>query len=735
MGTRGELERENRHRAFIISRLSLLALAVLLVWPVALHPTWWIWKPRSPASDLAVTHWPNAHFTRRVVWGDGHFPLWRPTIMSGTPFAANPLAGLYYPPNWPLLFLPWFPLALGFNLSAVTHLALAGATMYALMRRGFGTDLWAGLVAAVTYQASPKLLAHLGAGHVGWVQAWAWLPLAALCALKGCQSRRGIDDNPWQASTWALGAGVVLAVQFCADVRLSAYTLMAAASLVLAWAVSQLSGRRTSIARANEEIGTPLGAIKSVVQTAVLSVALFAGLSACQWLPGFTLLPDTTRSSMTFSDAAVWSLPWRYLSGLLLADHGGFQEWMTYVGTSTLVLAWVGAQALWHDRRRRWLGAWLTGLGAFAAWLSLGKNGGLFQVLWRIVPGLGLLRVPPRAWVLVTFTTAVLAGVGLEEARQQRDKGSYRSGHWKQALLLGAAAFPLMLLVSYWLTMGRPPLNLTMFGLITPLTIAVCAAPSVISVFARSNDPARPPQEKARGRPPKEQSGNVGWLGVAAVLLVALDLLVVDFSLIETRSPKEVFAQGHAAAEWLADQPGRFRIYSPSYSLPQHVAEQHALELADGVDPLQLRPYADYLTGAAGLQDRQGYSVTLPPFPEGGDVRTALANASPNTEMLGQLGVRYVAAAFPITHRRLDLVRRFDDVYVYKNEDARPVTGEASDPRIILADGRVLFRYRPWAVYGGVGISGLTLLGVVGWRLRAVLRQLTVPCQASEAKP
>jgi hypothetical protein len=262
------------------------------------------------------------------------------------------------------------------------------------------------------------------------------------------------------------------------------------------------------------------------------------------------------------------------------------------------------------------------------------------------------------------------------------------------------------------LTIGSPPLNLVIFGIITPLTAALCWLPQSANHLARGKDSARSSQKSA-GASASPAPRHATWLGAAAVLLVTLDLLVVDFTLIETRSPEEVFAPGDAAARWLAEQPGRFRVYSPSYSLPQQVAERYGLELADGVDPLQLQAYAEYLTRAAGLEKQQGYSVTLPPFPEGSEIRTALADASPNTEMLGQLGVRYVAAAFPIAHERLDFVRRFDDVYVYRNSDACAPGAEALDPRIVLADGTVLFRYRPWPVYGGWAISGLTLMGVL----------------------
>ncbi|OQY19499.1 MAG: hypothetical protein B6I34_09505 [Anaerolineaceae bacterium 4572_32.1] len=463
--------------------------------------------------------------------------------MSGAPFAANPLAGLYYPPNWFFLFLPWLPLEMGFNLSAVVHLWLAGATMYALMRRGFDVGAWGALAAAVAYEATPKLLAHLSAGHVGWTQAWGWLPVVILC--------------------------VVQAGKF----------------------------------------------------------------------PLLALLPEMTRASMTLHDAAAWSLPWRYLLGLLVADRGGFHEWMTYVGLSTLALAALGVWQARRVRERRWLTGWLLGLVVFAAWFSLGENGGLFTLLYRLIPGMGLLRVPPRIWVLVTFAAAALAGLGVDETIR-RGSSRRRTG-------------PLV------------------FGLI-------------------------------------------------AVGLVAADLLSVDATLVGALPPRGVFAPVQDVAVYLARarENEDFRVYSPSFSLPQHTAELYGLDLAGGVDPLQLRVYADYVNRAAGVEVG-GYGVTLPTLPPGCEVETALAGVVPDARMMAQLSVRYAVSAFPFEQDQNWLLLTVKDgVYLYENlvGAALPPGSLASgDPIITLRDGTVLFEYQPRPVYWGWAISGVTLLGLVGW--------------------
>jgi hypothetical protein len=262
-----------------------------------------------------------------------------------------------------------------------------------------------------------------------------------------------------------------------------------------------------------------------------------------------------------------------------------------------------------------------------------------------------------------------------------------------------------MLLLGYLLTVGTPPLNLLMFSVVTPLMAGLIGFRSQVSGV----------QVKTSLKLEILKPETIP--GLAAVLLVAVDLLVVDGTLIEARPPEKVFAQGREAAEWLSTQPGHFRVYSPSYSIPQHVAELYELELADGVDPVQLRDYADYLTRAAGLEP-QGYSVTLPPFQEGSDVRTALKDVVPDTEMLGLLGVRYVAAAFPIADSSLQPVGQFDGIYIYHNEKAQPVANAESGSGIVRSDGIPLYQYHPWPVYAGWAVSGVMVTGLLtGWLL------------------
>src|SRR5512139_1817146 len=88
-----------------------------------------IYPANAQFSDLTITHWPAFAYTREQMQATGQIPLWRSSILSGTPFAADPLSGMFYPPHW-FAFISAVPLELAFNLLLLFHLALAAAAMY-----------------------------------------------------------------------------------------------------------------------------------------------------------------------------------------------------------------------------------------------------------------------------------------------------------------------------------------------------------------------------------------------------------------------------------------------------------------------------------------------------------------------------------------------------------------------------------------------------------------------------
>ena len=143
-----------------------------------------------------------------------------------------------------------------------------------------------------------------------------------------------------------------------------------------------------------------------------------------------------------------------------------------------------------------------------------------------------------------------------------------------------------------------------------------------------------------------------------------VNLGVVDFMALDPRPVQTVLSEGKEVAQYLSKEPGQFRVYSPSYSLPQQTAAKFGLQLADGVDPLQLAAYAKFMEKATGVPG-QGYSVTLPPFASGDPQKDNLSYR-PDLSQLRLLDVQYIAAAFDLDMPGLSLVERFGDTRLYE---------------------------------------------------------------------
>ncbi|MBN1810214.1 MAG: YfhO family protein [Anaerolineae bacterium] len=593
--------------------LMLLVLAVVFFWRLWPAPDGFLYRPNSDDSDLMITHWPNALFIRQSLATWGQVPLWRHLILGGEPFAANPLSGLWYPPNLLLLILP---LTVAFNLLFVLHMAWAGWGAYRLAR-SIGASWAGGLLAALTVMLTPKAMAHLASGHVGLYYAWAWSPWV-LWAARRLAKRHGPGDVATAAATAAM---LILA-----DVRLGFYGGLAAAGY---WVVN---------------LKSQIPNLKWQTTAAIGAVLLAGALMAVQMMPLAAVSGRLNRGGLALEESGIASLPPSYLVGLLVADHGGFQETMTYLGAVGLFLALVGLLR-WRERERWWWG----GLALVAVVYSLGTNTPFYGLLYRVLPPLGWLRGPARAWFLVVLAAAVLAARGLTELEETRffQKTGFLRRPWTDRVAVGLAGAALAGGIGG--AVLRLPANVVAAAVVWPLAGMLIAL-------------------RAGGRLRRAL-----FVGLTLALALA-DLFYVGSTLYRVRPAGEVLTEGEAAVAWLAEQPGRFRVYSPSYSIPQHTGAVYGVEMADGVDPFQLADYVDFMRAATGV-DLPGYSVTVPSFPEvpkGEDMLLAHRNVVPDLRLLGLLNVRYLAAAYPMEVDGLVSLGERDGVHLYRNEQALP---------------------------------------------------------------
>jgi hypothetical protein len=573
----------------------------------------------SAYSDVTISHYPNLLFLQRSLAG-GSIPLWSNTILSGYPFAANPLSGMWYPPLWLALI---FQGATGLNVVVALHLLL-GAYGMLLFLQEEGLPYEIALLGGAAFQLMPKVQAHFAAGHITMVCAVMWTPWL-LWILKRYGGKRGYRA--------VVLSGIILGLTALMDLRWAAY----AGALWAAYS-GWLFAERVWGDWKKDAAGFWKAAFGWCLKTGI-AVLLALGIAAPQFLPLMAFSSLTTRNLLTSADNLSFALPLERLISLLFPDMGGYAEFVIYPG-AVMLLLFVGVlldRKIWKNKA-----FWFTALAASGMY-ALGDVVVLNRLIARL-PGFSLLRVPSRALFISNLAMIVIAC----EALTGIFRKSMPSEKEKKVRILSAAVVvvaAVMLSIGLWIMVGEIPFEMV-YG------SAVLVAAFVLLVLL-------------------VQGVLKGQAGIAVLIaLLVLDFGTVNHSSTAFWSFEKAAAQGAEAAAYLAGQEGVFRVYSPSYSLPQHTAALYGLELADGIDPLQLQAYSAYMQAASGV-DSSVYSVTIPAFAEG-EVSQANKDAVPDAELLGKLNVRYVAAEFDLVAPGLVPIVRFGETRIYENMKAYP---------------------------------------------------------------
>lgn len=573
-----------------------------------------IWK-EAIFSDLVVSHLPLSILVHDSVARWGQVPLWNPLWLGGQPLLADPLAAMLYPPHW-LTFL--FPGLATYNFLLFLHLVWTGVGQYRLTRE-LGLRQVSAFVAATGWAGLPKLLGTIGLGHVTLVYAVSWTPWLLLAAHRAARAAGG--GGGWLRAS--LRAGGVLGVIFLADPR----WILPAGLLAAAYAAFVVIRSRPT-----ERGWMRSGLVAGIAATT--GAVLSGGLA----LPLMELLPRTTRAGLDPATAGELGASGADLLGLLLPNPLHWPEVNLAVGILVLTLALSGL--LLNPGKH-----WFWGVLAFVfLLLGMGNAGVIYPLLARAIPIAGLLRVPARFLLLVGFCLSILGGFGLDDLTRGRFTQAAvertRLGLVGYFALVAGTAVGLMFLVGSHFIVARPGAGIALLF----AGVGVAAA-----LMALARGPAMP---------------NLS-LWIAG--LVILELAFLNLSALEARRPDAAVPQPFERA--LAQAWGKERAFSPTYSLPQAWAARVGLERADGVDPLQLQAYWEYMSEAVGFESEH-YSVTLPPLPTGDP--NAPHYGELDTSRLGLLNVGWIVASHPITGEHLVDAGQADMLWMYANTAARP---------------------------------------------------------------
>jgi hypothetical protein len=571
----------SRRRRELGLGLVIVGAVFLLLAPWLLDRDAAIVSPSELGTDFVNKQWPNAAYIVQGWRRWREVPLWRSGAMGGVPIAGNPSMLLVYPPYW-LVFL--FPVTWAFTLYFALHLVWAGWGAFFLARRVIKVSPGGALLAALGFALSAKVVAHVGGGHVDVIAALSWLPWLWWA----------VDALARRPSTFAV-AGAALAAAGQALTHLP--TLWLGALLTGCWWLyARLADRGPRVLRR--------WLISAAAGGGALVLAV--GLSAVQLGPMLELLPFSTRASLTLAEACRGSLPVPLLIGLALPTALAFPEWVIYVGAVALALA----PASWAARKGVAGWGFLVALVVLGTVFSVGCATPLFRLLYRVLPGLSWLRVPARMMFLVQLGWALLAGVGWDALGLIAGKRRARLAAWWGALVAVVA-------IGFAWTSLFPGLVAVPWG---SLVAVVLAAGLLAGSF--------------RGRRVR------AWALPVLAALVLLEAVALSPQLL-AREPASALTSATPVVRFLAEQPGRFRVYSPSgqVSLIQGVA--HGIETVDGNDPFQFDHYVRWADAAAGC-DRRGYSVRVPTC-TGQELKpVAHEQAQPDGALLGVGNARYV---------------------------------------------------------------------------------------------
>lgn len=199
-------------RLDLLATAGLLLVVVLLLWPLVFAgraplPDYlpWFGLDHQPVRAAWNPLWYDAigqYWPWRTLLHNGlranQLPYWDPYQLCGYAIVGNGQSALFYPVNWLVFSLP---VMVGFCLTAILHLWLAGLGSYAVVRQLGGRPA-AGLAAGIVYQ--------LSAFMTGWlmlptlISSATWLPVAVAC-LERCRATR---HPGWSAAS---GGAVALA--------------------------------------------------------------------------------------------------------------------------------------------------------------------------------------------------------------------------------------------------------------------------------------------------------------------------------------------------------------------------------------------------------------------------------------------------------------------------------------------------------------------------------------------
>jgi hypothetical protein len=373
----------------------------------------------------------------RIDNGDGQFSIWNVAWVARA-LVVDPLhvfdANIFYPHRWTLAYsepnlgegalaVPIYWLTrnpyTAHNLVLLSSFVMSGTATYYLVRY-LTADRRAAVVAAIGFAYCPFVFGHTP--HIQ-LQMTAGLPLALLAFHR-------LADRPTIGRGLALGAVVGGQALFCAYYAVFAVLIVGYGAIVLA---------------TTRRLWTTMRYWTALLVGGAVTFLIVAPL----YVP-YAWHRTQTGFSRTLENAESFSATWQmyFASGayahawmLKLVGNPG-EVLFPGIVTSVFGIAGVLVGALDGRSRRRESVILYSTLAVLAYFASLGPSGGLYSVLYALIPPFTWLRAPSRLGLIVTLALSTLAGIGIGGALQRFSRPRFLTGALV-AVVLAELAVPI----------------------------------------------------------------------------------------------------------------------------------------------------------------------------------------------------------------------------------------------------------------------------------------------------
>jgi len=391
--------------------LVLLLIIVAFYWKLAFTYQYdWMW-----GSDLGQQVLPWFEEEARQLQ-HGQFPLWDPHSWLGQPLLGQAQPGAAYPLNWLLWLVPrhgghirmW---ALQWYYIAIHYMA---ALFCFLLCRDLGRSRAASLIAGLAFSL---------AGYVGWtdwpqmVNGAVWTPLVFLFLLRAA---RGVRP---QAS--AALCGLCLGMTWLSGHhQVPIFLTLATVGVWLYYFVrdGRPNWRMARLAAIAMVIAPIVGALQ-------ILPAQEYGRLALRWVG--TAQPAGWKDIIPYHVHQEFSLHPIHLFGILFPGFDTREG--SFFGVVAVSLALLGIAVFWKQHAVKVFGA--IALGGLV--YSLGGNSVFQGFVYSVVPWVEKARVPAMAMLLFNAGFATLAAFGVDALRGTQSA-------WPRRINIGVAAFAIV---------------------------------------------------------------------------------------------------------------------------------------------------------------------------------------------------------------------------------------------------------------------------------------------------